>query len=732
MDILNLINNQNWNKITKKIKNKRIDINKQIYDGNYLIHYIGLSNNEQLFKVVSDKKYGLDMYLVNRDKETVGHIAAKYGYIHLLKKIVQKKPTILNKLDKDDNTILNLLWQNNDILKYFFKEHGKSINSINNVNKFGENILISNIKKSNIDNVKLIANNGANLNYPKQYPPIICATDTNNLKIVKVLKEMGADINAKDKSYTTALIVAVMKKNKDIVEYLLKNNVDHDYIGSESDEHTVIIAIYNKDIDILKLLLDNNVNINQSSRYLDTPAHFMFMQLTDNSYSVIPIELRAKILDKTEDLNKKNIKGNTVLHYLIKNDDWNKYKKVLFGRRIDVTIKNNKGETPLSYIKDEKDKKNLVDFIYKNYVDILKSHTYWAYTFDYKCSKYLKKNNINKFTKICEKKIRDNLIIKKSYPIESHNIGQDISIIHNDYAISGKFSTTTIYNVIYTLIILKKYSNLIIPFVYNPLIRQQLGFNNTESSSIYDIYKNKIGQSVVDLTNIYTKVMTELANFMIVWYDKNIHYIPINLQEAILISISRPGIKFIFIRLSLIVTETMNHANILIYDIENNTIERFDPYGVVPYGTPDDLDDHLEKYFKKIIKKDIQYLRPKDYMNNVSFQIISNENNKMNQKFGDPGGYCLAWVYWYVEMRLMNKNVKPKILIEKLINKINDSDLTFLEHIRNYANELDKQKTFLFAKAGLSEKNWYSSAFSQEDIILIIKQINQDFDKIFY
>ena len=731
MDILNLINKKNWETIEKKIIDKKFNINKKIHNGNYLIHYIGLNNNENLFDVISNKKYNINIAQLNDDGDTVGHIAAKFGYYNLLKKIVKKKPQILNKIDNNGNTILNLIYNNKRLLEYFFNNYKKNINSIDNINNKGNTILLHNINDNNYEIIKLLADNGANLNHPKHYPPIIAATDSNKLRIVKLLKKKGANINTKDKTYTTAFTISVIKKNKEIAEYLLKSNVDHSYIGGESDDNPITISIYNKDIDMLKILLDNNVNLNQQSRYLDYPAHFLFMQLQDKSYNVIPYNLRQQIIKNTLNLNKKNIKGNTIMHYLLKYDNWKKYKNELKNRRIDLTIKNDADETPLSYIKSEKDKKELLKLVYNNYKSLLKENKNWVYTFDYKCSKLLN-NNIKKFTEMCEKQIMNDIKEDKPYPLTTYDNNKNIKLLTNDYSINSTFSTTTIFNVIYTLIILKKYSTVSIPFIYNPLIKQQLGFIDSSHDSIYNLYKTPIAKGIVDLMNIYSSIMVELANFIIIWYNKNINYIPLDLKEAILLSSYRSGVKFIFIRLSLIVTNVMNHANVLIYDIENNTIERFDPYGVVPYGTPDDLDDYLEKYFKKIINKNIKYLRPKDYMDNVSFQIISNENLQINKKYGDPGGYCLAWVYWYIEMRLMNKTVKPKILIEKLINKINDSKLSFLEYIRNYANDLDKNKTIFFAQSGLDKKKWYNDTYNQKDMMLIINQINNDYYRMFY
>ena len=59
----------------------------------------------------------------------------------------------------------------------------------------------------------------------------------------------------------------------------------------------------------------------------------------------------------------------------------------------------------------------------------------------------------------------------------------------------------------------------------------------------------------------------------------------------------------------------------------------------------------------------MKYCSPECYFPVSGFQTLSDENNIMNQKMGDFGGYCLAWCIWYVEHKL---NVK--------INHGNDYD----------------------------------------------------------
>jgi hypothetical protein len=143
------------------------------------------------------------------------------------------------------------------------------------------------------------------------------------------------------------------------------------------------------------------------------------------------------------------------------------------------------------------------------------------------------------------------------------------------------------------------------------------------------------------------------------------------------------------------------HANILIYDLNNKTVERFDPY-----GNTEVYDQLVDNILEEELtwNTGLKYLRPSDYLPVAGFQLISDELNPLNQKAGDFGGYCLAWCIWYLEHRLKNKNVKPNILVEKLIKQINLSKNSFNEYIRNYANHINKYRIEYLKEAGVNEK----------------------------
>ena len=189
--------------------------------------------------------------------------------------------------------------------------------------------------------------------------------------------------------------------------------------------------------------------------------------------------------------------------------------------------------------------------------------------------------------------------------------------------------------------------------------------------------------------------------------------------------------RFIFIKLSLIPNSSGTHANILIYDKKLNILERFEPYG--PNGMLDEekLNSYLEKLSKKLFNKKTKFISPKLFLDDTKFQIVSSDSDPDNKKLGDPIGYCLAWCFWYLELRLKNPDITSKELVKFAFNDIlqnhsKDSNQV-LSYIRNYSQELDKMKNEFLKEAGISENDFYSTNFTEKQIQLIIEHISKEF-----
>ena len=71
----------------------------------------------------------------------------------------------------------------------------------------------------------------------------------------------------------------------------------------------------------------------------------------------------------------------------------------------------------------------------------------------------------------------------------------------------------------------------------------------------------------------------------------------------------------------------------------------------------------------------------------IGFQSLEAIENKVIKKVGGPGGFCVGWCLWYLEQR-GKYLVSPMKLARKLIIKIKSKNISFLNLIRDYTEDL--------------------------------------------
>ena len=139
------------------------------------------------------------------------------------------------------------------------------------------------------------------------------------------------------------------------------------------------------------------------------------------------------------------------------------------------------------------------------------------------------------------------------------------------------------------------------------------------------------------------------------------------------------------------------HFNIMIFDILNKTIERFEPYGSSLKQSEHKLfDKALEKTFNKYLIKygKIKAIVPDLLMNKKSFQTIEEDEvdtGISNKRLSDPGGFCGVWGIWFINLRLKFPNLDTKTLLQKAENLIKNK-YNFRKFIRNYSQFLIQER----------------------------------------
>jgi hypothetical protein len=483
------------------------------------------------------------------------------------------------------------------------------------------------------------------------------------------------------------------------------------------------------------ILINNGFDLNKQNRFLNTPLHIAF----NNRTNKLSPELIVKLL-YYGNLNIQNLKGETPLHYFLKNYNWNNYNLILKNKKIDIFQSDNNKVSPISYINNN-DLSNFLDTIavsYSNQLDKLMSY-------DINYNKCYKLSNTNKIKdRECINIIKEHILKhKKSIPTKKNNkdLKTELRIVEGYYTDYGKFNSDTIHNMIYTIQLLYKYKTLFIPyqyFIHDKVITEKLYLINMS----YPVNTRQL--IIYELLRIYTDYFYEFFPYLIIWKSKTEYYYNKNLKLYLLNPLYSNNIRFIFLKLTIISNVNMGtHANIIIFDKKTGILERFEPYGIIPYIDNKSLDDMIQSKIGIILKQyldtkniKLKYYSPSDYMIDVSFQTISNDDDSQYRKLGDPRGYCLAWTFWYLEMRLNNPDLLPNELVKKSISiisksdKVRDSKHSFIDFIRNYSNKLDTMKNDYLNKIGFNNKMIYNMVFSSDDKNKLINQFEVSFNDL--
>jgi hypothetical protein len=550
----------------------------------------------------------------------------------------------------------------------------------------------------------LLISQGAKLNHPKINYPLINAIKQKKPYVADLLILHGCNVNVKDKNYLTPLLLSVYNELETTVQHLIDHGADINYIGAEGDNNPLSLMLIKGNDKIADILLENGFDTQKYNRDMNTPLHIAFKA---------DLELKPSTISKLlyyGDLNIANINGETPLHLFMRKYNWINYNKILENKQLDIFIKDNNNKAPIDYVSDGQLSKFL-DVVTNGFM----GQNEWN------CNETQRMKCINK----AKEYIMKNGI---SY-LNQSEIPNDVKLIISPPVTHGMFNSDVIHNVIYTTIILERNPNVAIPYRYYNKDNATTIMMLLESMNF--LYNTIQENTIFELINIYQEHFFQIAPYLILWKNKNLYYIDRHLDYYTQKCLMSNDIRFIFFKLTLIVSALGTHANIIIYDKETGTLERFEPYGITPYLDTDELDNMLEVKlgaFLKSYNKNFRYYAPKDLFDGISFQIFSNDTSNKAKKMGDPIGFCLAWTFWYLEMRIKNPSIEPKTLIDKAQTKIKGTTKKeyrhqiFIDFIRNYATNLDKDKNKIMLSAGINEGHVYNMQFTDSDNHKIINE----------
>lgn len=680
-DILRLINNDDWTTVLQKVQ----PILKVLDDGRTLFHYACIRGQKQIIKSIMALK-SIEIYKSDLDGNTGCHLLALSSWDNLLFELIEMDNNFLKIKNNQDQFIFNIVINRPETLELIIDamKKFKLESYLNYVRSDGKTFLLDLIKITEKTNNKIyyeILKKIEHYDLPKSRLPLNYALEKGYMTVAKfIVDNIKMDLNLCDENSFNPLILSLLYKEIDFAKLLLKSNINVNFGGSENRYIPLSIIIKYDLFDLYYDLKRHNLNYNNADNVLNIPAFYLIQHMS-RKYDKSQEKIYKDILINS-DLNFSNFQGTTCMHLLVKYNLWEKFTDILENIEINPNLENTKGENILSYLKE---------------------------------------NKLQKFVGIIDKQINKGIFTKIT---GSNDINLPISIDAHDF---GIFNADSIHNMTYLMYILTKYNNATVPVQYP-----------NEEKQMWDVYitnlgliSNKNNDPMTSTIGFYVSSFYSISPHIIFWRDKYFYYvnrhIKLYLERAI-----KSNKRFIIIKLTLSPTNSLLHSNMVLYDKKRNTLMRFEPYGDWDLADSYHLDKLIRGLFEDILNKDelkkFTFIRPNEYLDKTKFQSTSLGDDYNSKNLGDPEGYCLAWSYWFLELKLLNPDVDEKDLVKNAFISIlkidKNSTNPILQHIRGYAKHLDKEKNSIFDLIGIPKQLHYKLNFQKENVKLLTKYVD--------
>ena len=575
-------------------------------------------------------------------KNYLFHYLIMFDKLDILK--INKHPVFQFNEENLDGFMLAAKYDNMPILKYLIKEYPKYIE---NHNSEGLNFInyISDPKKI----IKII----------KDFPDVnwenlLKFKDEKNIDFYCfIISQLDVeDINwfiskYKFNSYYILSSIILNKKLNDSEKIKIFDKFTEKEINNKNyDNQGLIIDLIDlENLKLTKYFVERNIDLEyiiKPTNLFISPFFYLYLKIISkkNKYSKKLEEILEIIWKKIKlDYNYVNKDGINYVQLVLKFNCVECKSKIL-DKIVDKILTNSSNE---SWVHINLNKETALFYLVKYPIN-----KYIKYVKNKKLNIMQENNNDQTVLDIAPKKWINEL--KK---LDNFELDNTIKLDLEKYQHQNKFTATILDVVIYFIYLSNKYKNLYIPKTNSPIT-----------------------------------INVHINYCWIINYENNEIDIHPNLNTTINNTIKEKKYDYALLFLGQTLDNNLKHANIILYDFKNLTIERFEPYG--NDGIENEIDNILEK--ELTWNTGMKYLRPCNYLPKPGYQLLSNENNIYNQKVGDFGGFCLGWCIWYVEHRIKNSKIDSITLNKKTLEKMLRLDDSLMEFIRNYSNKLFNEK----------------------------------------
>ena len=191
---------------------------------------------------ISEKFYAF-LFMKNLEGFTAFDLSVQFGYIPIMKLLYKQLEKaedyhdIINYVEYLRNNIFNISSENNKIFPviFFFEK----------LRKFYQN-----------QTINLLDNKDKRINKDGM-TPILYASKNENLKLLLILIDLGADINSQNNDGKTALHFAVRNNDERMIKHLLIRGADK-YLKDKDDNNPYNLAVILKHENLINILYHKN------------------------------------------------------------------------------------------------------------------------------------------------------------------------------------------------------------------------------------------------------------------------------------------------------------------------------------------------------------------------------------------------------------------------------------------------------------------------------------------
>jgi hypothetical protein len=291
----------------------------------------------------------------------------------------------------------------------------------------------------------------------------------------------------------------------------------------------------------------------------------------------------------------------------------------------------------------------------------------------------------------------------------------------------GLFNSNMHHYMLYMRYLENKHKSMFIPtqrYIKKDIIRDKFFYEMVSSYTTSAEHRR-----LVENVRLFQAVYYSYLPHNIYWIDGDRYFVHPKLESILKEhdkTVTIETQRYVMIKVTMVVTDTLLHANVLIYDRHKKEAWRFEPYGTTRVKAGDFVDDMLYELLKRIYG-DITYNRPDDFLSGLNFQMVDGEDYVVNKNLGDPGGYCLAWSIWFLDIVMSHPEKDIKQIMHNFFNRSDISAIIsdeegetiasrnyYLDFIRRYAHRLDEEKNNILMGMGIKKYYMYNSVFTDE------------------